>query len=107
MRSTKPQFHANEEDFIELAEVLNKTESLTHEAISLAFVSSTKDQDLFAQVAIPLDNIDTKILGAQDHQIKEVILGRPTLDTTILMVTMGIKGVFRNMEQEETKLHTL
>ena len=52
-------------------------------------------------MSIPPANIDAKGLDAQDYQIKEVMLGRPTLDTTRLMVTMGIKEVFRNMEHEE------
>ena len=59
MRSTKPQFCADEEVLLELAEVLNKPESPTHEARSLAFVNNTRDRDLFAQVAIPPENVDT------------------------------------------------
>ena len=64
MRSTKPQFCANEEDLIELAEVLKTIESQTHEVRSLAFVNSKRDQDLFAQVAIPPNNMDTESLNA-------------------------------------------
>ena len=60
----KPQFHANEEDLIELVEVLNKLESPTHEAKSLTFINSTQDQDFFAQVAIPPNNMDIESLSA-------------------------------------------
>lgn len=43
MRNIKPQFCAHEEDLIELAEVLNKPESQTHEVRPLAFVNNTRD----------------------------------------------------------------
>ena len=58
-------------------------------------------------MAIPPNNVDTESLSAQDYQVKEVILGRPTWDTTRIMVTMEIKEFFRNMEQEEEELCTL
>ena len=35
------------------------------------------------------------------------MLGKPTLDTTKLMVTMGMKEVFRSLEQEGAELITL
>ena len=73
----------------------------------MAFVNSTRNQDFFAQVAIPPENVDTEGLGAQDYQVKEVVLGRPTRDTTKLMVTMGIKEVLKKMEQDEEELCTL
>ena len=53
---------------------------------------------MFAQVAIAPENENIDSLGAQDYQVKEVIRGRPTRDTTRLMVTMGIKEVLKNME---------
>ncbi len=40
MRSMKPQFHADEEDIIELAEVLNKLESPSQEARPLEFINN-------------------------------------------------------------------
>ena len=52
-------------------------------------------------------NVDVKYLIPQDYQIREVMLGKSTLDTTKLMVTMGIKEVFRSLEQEGTKIMTL
>ena len=56
MRNRKPQFHVDEEDMMELAEVLNKHESPSKEARVLAFINSSQNQDLFAQVSIsPLD----------------------------------------------------
>lgn len=60
MRSTKPQFYAYEEDIFELAEILNKLESLLHEERPLAFVNNTWDQELFTQVAIPPDDAYAK-----------------------------------------------
>ena len=49
-------------------------------------------------MAIPPPNADVEDLTPQDYQIKEIILRKPTLDTTKLMVTMGMKEVFRSLE---------
>ena len=92
---------------IKLVEVLRKPESLLEEARALTFINNTWNQDLFAQVAIPPPDVDVENLGPQDYQIKEVMLGKPTLDTTRLMVTMGIKEVSKILEQEGAKLRTL
>ena len=58
-------------------------------------------------MAISPLNADVEDLTPQDYQIIEVMLGKPSLDTTRLMVTMGIKEVFRNLEQEGAELMML
>ena len=58
-------------------------------------------------MAITPPDVDVQNLGPQDYQIREVMLGKSTLDTTRLMVTMGIKDVFKILEQEVAKLKTL
>ena len=40
MRSTKSRFHALEDDICDIAEILNKPESPSHEAAPLAFVTT-------------------------------------------------------------------
>ena len=63
MRNKKPQFNTDEEDMIKLAKVLNKPESPSQEARALAFINSTRNQDLFSQVAIPPPDADVESLG--------------------------------------------
>ncbi len=46
----------------------------------------------------------TGYLSPKDYQIREVLLGRPTVDTTKVLITMGIKEVFRHMDERESKL---
>ena len=62
---------------------------------------------MFAQVAIPPKDTNVENLGLQDYELKEVMFGRPTQDIAQLMMTMGIKEVIKNMEQDEAKLQTL
>lgn len=107
IRNRKKQFNANEEDMIELFEVSRKLESPSKEARVLTFINSDHNQDFFSQVAIPPLDADVEDLTPHDYQIREVILGKPTLDTTKLMVTMGMKEVFRSLEWEGVELITL
>ena len=104
MRSTKPQFCASKDDICDIAEVLNKLESPSHQPTSLAFVISIQSQDLFAQVALPLEGRDVEGLSVEDYELKDVMLGRPTQDSTQKMMTMGVKEVLKHMEQDEIKL---
>ena len=82
MRSTKPQFHASEEDIFNISDILNKLESPSCKVGPLEFVTNTQSQELFAQVVFPPEDTNVENLGPQDYQLKEVILGRPTWDTT-------------------------
>ena len=41
------------------------------------------------------------------YQIKEVFLGKPIVDTAKLLVTTGIKEVFRYLDQDESELLNL
>ena len=92
---------------IKLVKVLSKPKSPSKEVRALTFINSTRNQDLFAQVAIPPLDADVESLGPQDYQIRDDMLGKPTLDIARLMVTMGIKEVFKSLEQEGVELITL
>ena len=98
IRNEKPQFNVDEEDMIELVEVLRKLESPSKEARALTFLNNDQNQDLFAQVATPPPDANVEDLSPQDYQIRLVMHGRPTLDTTKLMVTLGMKEVLRNFK---------
>ena len=80
MRSTKPQFCASEDDICDIAEILNKLESPSHEAMSLEFITNTRNQELFAQVALPPKGTNVEGLSLKDYELKDVMLGRPTWD---------------------------
>ena len=58
-------------------------------------------------MAIPPLGVDVEDLGPQDYHIREVMLGKLTLDTAKLMITMGMKKVFKSLEQEGVELRTL
>ena len=62
------------------------------------------NQDLFTYIFIPPLYLDNKYLTPNDYHIKEVFPGKPTMDTTKLMVTIGIKEVFNHLEQDEFEL---
>ena len=78
MRTAKPQLCAFEDDICDIAEILNKLESPSHEAVSLVFVTSIQKQDLIAQVALPPKGTDVEGLSLKDYELKDVMLGRPT-----------------------------
>lgn len=81
-KSTRPRYCASEEDIFKIAKILNKPESPTHEAIQLTFVTNIRNsQELFAQVAIPLEDTEVESLGLKDYELKDVMLGKPTWDT--------------------------
>lgn len=107
IRSKKPQFNVNKEDIIELIKVIRKPKSPSKEARALTFINSDRNQDLFSQVAIPPPDVDVEDLNPQDYQIRVIMLKKPTLDTTKLMATLGMKDVFRSFEQEGAELITL
>lgn len=68
---------------------------------------SDQNQDLFDHVAISPPHVDINNLTPKNYQIREVMLGKPTVDIAKLMVTIGMKEVFRHLEQDETKLINL
>lgn len=90
MRSTKPEFHASEEDICDIAKILNKPKSPSHEAAPLEFFTTIQNQDLFPQVVLPPEGPDAKGLSLEDYELKDVMLGRPTWDLAQKMMTMGI-----------------
>ena len=82
MRSVKNQFHALEDDMCDIVEIFNKPDSPLHDAIPFAFVTTIQNQDLFAQVAHPLEGVDVELVSLEDYEIKDSMLGKPTQDTT-------------------------
>lgn len=83
---------------MELIEVMRKLESPPKDAWALAFIMSDQGQDLFAYMAIPPPWSNIEELNPQDYQIKEVILGKPTLEIVKLMFTTRMKELFRSLE---------
>ena len=77
MRSAKPQFYVSEDDICDIAEILNKPKSPLHEVVPFAFVTTIRNQDLFAQVALPHEGKDAEGLSLEDYELKDVMLGRP------------------------------
>ena len=52
------------------------------DATSFAFVTTIWNQDLFAQVALPPEGTDVEAVSLEDYEVKDVMLGRPTQDST-------------------------
>ena len=82
MRMKKPQFHASEDDICDIVEILNKLESPSHEEAPLEFFTTIWNQELFAQVALPPKGIDVEVVNLEDYEVKFVILGKLTRDST-------------------------
>lgn len=53
---------------------------------------------------IPPSHADTKELTPKDFQIKEVILGKPTVDMVKILITMGLKNVFSHLDGDDSEL---
>ena len=82
MRSTKPHLHASEDDICDITEILNKFETLLHDAMPFMFATTKWNQDLFAQVALPLEGTNVEAISLEDYKLKDVMLGRPTQDSS-------------------------
>ena len=61
---------------------MNKPESPLHDATPFVFVTTTQNQDLFAKVAHPLKGIDAEAISLEDYEVKDIMLGKPTRDTS-------------------------
>ena len=82
MRSSKHRFRASEDDICDIAEILNKPDSPLQDATPFAFITTIRNQDLFAQVAHLPEGTDTNAVSLEDYKVKDIMLGRPTRDTT-------------------------
>ena len=60
-----------------------------------------RDHDLLAHIVIPSPHAKTKDLTPKDYQITEVPLGNPIVDMTKVIITTGIKKVFKNLYVNE------
>ena len=106
MRSTKHQFRASDDDICDIAEILNKPDSTLHDAMPFAFITTIRNQDLFAKVAHPPKGVDAAV-SVKDYEVKDIMLGRPTRDTARQMITMGVKEILKHMEHDEIEIQTL
>ena len=82
MRSAKHQFRASEDDMCDIVNILNKPNSPLHDATPFAFITTIRYQDLFVQVAHPPEGADTDAVSLEDYEVKDIMLGKPTWDTT-------------------------
>lgn len=62
------------------------------------------DHNLFSHVVIPPPHANIEDLTPSDYQNKEVLLGKPTLDTTKVLITMGVKEVFKQVDRFDSEL---
>lgn len=98
MRSAKHRFRASVDDICDIAEILNKPDSPLQDATPFAFITTTRSQDFFAQVAHPPQGTDTDFVSFEDYEVKDVILGNPTQDIARQMMSTGVKEVLKHME---------
>ena len=92
---------------MELIEVLRNLESPPKYAWAVAFIMSDHIQDLFSYVDIHPLHSNVEALTPREYQIREVMIEKPTLDTTQPMVTIAIKEVFKTLEWDGVELITL
>ena len=104
MRSAKHQLRASEDDICDIAKILNKPDSPLQDATPFTFITTTRNQDLFAQVAHPPKGTNTDVVSFEDYELKYDMLGKPTRDTARQMMSMGVKEVLKHMEQDEVEI---
>lgn len=51
--------------------------------------------------------MDTKYLTPKDYQMKEIVLGKPTVDTTKVLITASLKKVFSHLDKGELEILVL
>lgn len=93
-----------EEGMKELIKEMNMPKPPKGNARTLAFIMRNQDQELLAHIVIPPPHTDIEELTLKDYQIKEVMLRRPTVDITNMMITASMKEVFQHMDKDESKL---
>ena len=94
----------NEEGIKEFIKAIKRLDPPKGDVRKISFIMKNQDYDLLAHISIPPPYADTEELTPKDYQIKDVMLGRPTVDTTKVMITIGMKEVFRHMDQDELEL---
>lgn len=107
IRSAKHQFHALEDDICDIAKILNKPKSPLNDATPFTFITTIWNQDLFAQVAHPLEGTYVEVVSLEDYEVKDIMLENSTQDIAQQMMTMGVKDILKNMEQDEIEIKTL
>ena len=61
-------------------------------------------QHLLSHITIPPPHDGTRDLTPKDYQIREVLLGKPTIDIAKVMITTGIREVFKYFDDKESEL---
>ena len=81
-RSAKHQFSASKDDICDIVEILSQPESPLHDTVPFVFVTTIRNLDLFAQVAHPLEGTNAEVVSLEEYEVKDVMLGKPTWDST-------------------------
>lgn len=79
-----------EEGMKEFIKVVKRPKTPNGDARTLAFIMKNQYQDLLTHIFIPPAHAKTKEMTLKDNKIKKVMLGRPTVDITKIMITIGM-----------------
>ena len=73
----------------------------------MSVLGMNKEQDLVAHIAIPPPHGDVSTVQASNFEMQEVILGKPTKDTAKAMTSLGLKHIFRQLDEGEEEIQFL
>ena len=59
---------------IDIVEILNKLDCPLHDATPFAFITTIRNQDLFAQVAHPPKGTNADTISPEDYEVKDIML---------------------------------
>lgn len=76
-------------------QVMTTTAVPMEDPYRIEFIQLNKKHDLIAHISIPSPHVDVSSIEASNFQMEEVILGKPTKDTTKALTTLGLKKVFK------------
>ena len=65
---------------VELIKAVKKSKPPKGDTKTLNFILKNHDQDLLAHIAIPLPHVDIEYLTPKNYEIKEIVLGKPTVE---------------------------
>ena len=61
----------------------------------MVFILKNRQDDMVAQIAIPLPNAYEEAITPKDYQVQEVILGKPSKDIAKALMTLSLKQVLQ------------
>ena len=89
----------------DLVKVIKKPEPPMSDVRKLALIRKNPYQDyLHIYISILPLYVDVKDLTPSVYQTKEAFLGKPTVDIAIILITTGVKEVFKQVEKYDTEL---